>query len=213
MNMVRSLLAAALFVVAPAAISAQDLESIPAEQVHDIGQALLEQVGKGEPLAVKIEADVTKANGVHVPKKLGLLLIPQKDLAESEELAAQFKTESGAPLAYLFCYRVVPVLDGKLVAADRLRTVKLSDNRGNEHTAYVFALAARQLADDDYRLWVYGAGNKPLVDVPFSEGKTTESGPVVVEIKRPDEAQMQADVAITVFGKYQATFRAGYREE
>ena len=103
--------------------------------------------------------------------------------------------------------------DGKLVGADRLRTVKVSDNRGEEHTAFVFALAARQLADDDYRLWVYGAGNKPLVDVPFSEGTTTGSAPVVVEVKRPDEAKMQGDVAITVFGKYQATFRAGYRED
>ena len=78
------------------------------------------------------------------------------------------------PLAYLFTYRVVPVIDGKLVSADRLRTVKVSDNQGEEHTAFVFALTARQLADDDYRLWVDGAGNKPLVDVPFSEGTTTE---------------------------------------
>ena len=211
--MVRSLFVVAILVAAPAVLAAQDLESVSAEQARRISQALLELVGKAEPLAIKIEADVAKVNGVHVPDKLGLLVIPQKDLAESEELAAQFKTESGAPLAYLFTYRVVPVIDGKLVGADRLRTVKVSDSRGEEHTAFVFALTARQLADDDYRLWVYGAGNKPLVDVPFSEGKTTGSAPVVVEIKRPDEAQMQGDVAITVFGKYQATFRAGYRED
>ena len=69
--------------------------SVSAEQARRIGQTLLELVGKAEPMAVKIEADVARANGVHVPDKLGLLVIPQKDLAESEELAAQFKTESG----------------------------------------------------------------------------------------------------------------------
>ena len=69
-----------------------------------------------------------------------------------------------------------------------------------------------QLSDSDYRLYAYGSGDKPLVDAQFSEGTGPGAEPVAVEVTNIDENERQGDVVVTVFGKYQAKFRAGHVE-
>ena len=204
--------ALALSLAAVAAVP-DDLSPIEPELAKKFGKLLADQAAKFEKPQVKVEADADKANGVHVPEKVGVIIVPQKDLKESEELAAKFKAEKGTPLAFLFLYNVTPVIDGKPVDPSKIRSVKITDESGTDHTVYCMLLAVRQTSDDEYRLYAYGHDDKPLVDAKFSEGTRPDNEPVAVEIKDPNEQTHQGKLVVTVFGKYQASFTVGHKAD
>lgn len=193
-------------------VRAQDLESIPSDKVRLFAEKLAEEAGKLDGLKIKIQADANQANGVHVKDMLGIIVVPQKDIKKGEESSANFKAEKGIPFAYLFSYKVVPIIDGKRVQADQLNTLKVSDNNGEERKVYVLPLTAKKLTDDDYRLQAYGCGDKPVVDAKFSSGEEVNSPPVKVEIEDADSSTNEGTIKVTVFGKYSASFRAAYVE-
>jgi hypothetical protein len=193
-------------------LHAQDLESIPSDKVRLFAEKLAEEAGKIDGLKIKIQADASQANGVHVKDMLGIIVVPQKDIKKGEESSVNFKAEKGVPFAYLFSYKVVPILDGKPVQADQLYTLKVSDNNGEERKVHVLPLTAKKLSDDDYRLQAYGCGDKPVVDAKFSSGDEVSSPPVKIEIEDADSGTYEGTVKVTVFGKYQASFRAAYVE-
>jgi hypothetical protein len=88
--------------------------------------------------------------------------------------------------------------------------VSFAHDDGRNVTVHLLQLSVRQLAEDDYRLYGYGREGGPVVDVRFSEGAGPGPEPVAVEIKNVDEASREGNVVVTVFGKYQAQFRAAY---
>jgi hypothetical protein len=192
----------------PAFAQSADFTAIPSDQATTIAQKLLQQTAKIDKPQIRVEGVADKANGVHIPKQFGVLIVPQKDLKESQELAAQFKTEKGASLAYLFLHNVLPIADGKPLAANRLRSVTI-DDQGASHKVHVFLLAVRQLADDDYRLHVYGQDPTPIVDAKFAEGAGPGPEPVAVELKDVNHTTRQGKIVVTVFGRFQAGFQAG----
>jgi hypothetical protein len=204
--------AAVSFVLATSPVLVSDeLTAIEPEQAKMIGKRLSDEAAIIDKPQVKIDADPEKAVGLHAPKKAGMLIVPVKGLQETEDVGATFQSEAGGPLAYLFLYHIVPVIDGKKVDPSRLRSVKLTDDQGTEHTVYVLLLAVRQLSEEDYRLYAYGFDAKPLIDSKFSEGTGPGPEPVAVELKDTDEQKHEGKLVVTVFGKYQAGFQAGYR--
>jgi hypothetical protein len=198
--------------VFPLVTSAADIEQIPSDLANQLSTQLSDKAGQLDGLKFKIDPQAEKGNGFHVPHKMGALIVPQKDLKESEELTAKFKMDPGASLAYLFVYHLVPVVDGKRLSADKFHSISLQTDDGANPTIHVLLLSVRQLADDDYRLYVFGKGANPLVDVKFAEGTGPGAEPVAVELKDPNEATREGKVVVTVFGKYQASFTAGYEE-
>jgi len=190
--------------------SFEDLKPIEAEVAKGFGKLMADEAAKFDKPQIKIEADADKANGAHIPDTIGVLIVPQKDLKESEELAAKFKADRGAPLAFLFLYRVAPVVNNATVDKSKLRPVKLADEQGKEHTVHTLLLSVRQVADDDYRLYAYGYNDKPIVDAKFSERTASGTNPVVVEVKDVDHDKRQGKLVVSVFGKYQATFTIGH---
>lgn len=201
------------FLFLPTIVAAEEITTIPTELAQQLAVKIAEQAGKIEKLKFKIDPDSDKANGFHVPKKLGALIVPQKDLKEGKELAAKFKMDPGASLAYLFVHHVVPMVDGKRIESDRLPSVTIADDDGKEHVVHVLLLSARQLSEDDYRLYVFGKDGKQLVDAKFAEGTGPGPVPVAVELKNPNEATREGTIVVTVFGKFQASFPAGYTGE
>lgn len=193
-------------------VRAQDVEPIPAEEAHKWAGRLLADIDKANTSPVKIAADANLANGIHVPDRLGVMVIPQKDLKETEELAAQFKSDCGAPLAYLLTYAVRPLVADNVAKAEQLRILKVIDDQGQSHEICVIPLAVKQVADDDYRLQGYGADNKLVIDAKFSQASESGSGSVTISVKDPDEGTLQGTVEVTVFGKYRASFRAQHIE-
>jgi hypothetical protein len=141
------------------------------------------------------------------------MVVPQKDLNSGDELGAKFKSAKGASLAYLFMYHVLPVIDDKMVEANQLRSVKFTSDDGTEHTVHVMLLAVRQVAEGDYRLQAYGYEDKPLVETKFSEVASSGSDTVTCDIRDPNEQTRRGKLVVTMFGKYQASFPCGYKEE
>jgi len=203
-----------LCLLAFAAAHAVDVfEPLEAGFAEEFGKRFVAVADQFEQPQIKIQADPRKANGVHVPDKVGVLVVPQKDLQESEELAAQFKTDKGAALGLLFMYHAVPVLDDKAVDVGQLRPVKFTDDDGKEHTVYALLLAVKQVAEGDYRLQAYGNDPKPLIDAKFSQEEGGNvAQPVAVAIKDASEDTQRGKLVVTVFGKYQASFPCGYKE-
>jgi hypothetical protein len=197
--------------IAPA-VSAQEFETFSSDFAQRLSTRLSEEASKNSNLKFKVDGEAEKANGFHLPGKVGALIVPQKGLKESEELAAKFKMDPGASLAYLFLYHMVPVVDGKRVESDKMHSVTISDDEGNQHTVHVLCLSVRQLADDDYRLYGFGKDAKPLIDVKFAEGTGPGPTPVAVELKDPNRDTRDGKVVVTVFGRFQASFPAGYVE-
>jgi hypothetical protein len=194
-------------------LSAADVSPLPAEHALKVSSQLVEQAGKLEKLPFRIDADPQKGNGFHIPDKFGALVVPVKGLAESEELAAKFKTDPGAPLAYLFLYRLAPRVDGKRAEANRVYQVKIEDGQGVARDVNAVLLAVRQPAADDYRLHVYGTGPKPLIDARFAAGQSTGPTPVSIELKDINEAAREGTIVVTVFGQFQASFPVAYTGE
>ena len=192
-----------------AAVVQDALTAIEPEEARRVAEKLSDEAAEIEKPQVVVEADPDKAMGLHRPGRAGILIVPQKDLKEDEELAAKFKTERGAPLAQLFSYRIVPVIEGDFVDSSKLRTVNFTDDDGTDHPINLLLLAVRQVAEDDYRLHVYGQGEEPLVDVKFSQGAGTGHEPVAIQIT--DVQEGQGTLVVTVFDKYQASFRVGYK--
>ena len=213
MNSVSKWLVGVALVLVPAWSPAVEIAAIPAELAQKLAQGLLPQAEKIDQPQIKLVAAVDQTNGYHVPRMLGAMVVPQKDLKETEELAAKFKEEPGASRAYLFTYQLIPVVDGQRLATDSLRTVEIQDGEGNTRTLHVWLLAVRQTSDSDYRLHVYGKAPKPLVDVAFAQASGPNTQPVMVELKDADESTREGKVVLTVFGKYQATFTAAYTGE
>ncbi len=192
---------------------AEDLEAIETDLARSIAKGLIEQTDKIQKPQIKIDADVQRANGIHVPGKVGIIIVPQKDLKEGEELAEKFKSEKGASLGYLFMYHIVPVINGKAIDANQLRSVTIADGDGKEHKVHVLLLAVKQMADDDYRLQAYGVGDQVLLDAKFSEASGSATEPVTVAIHDRNESTRQGKLAVTVFGKYQAGFQCAHDAE
>ena len=70
-------------------------------------------------------------------------------------------------------------------------------------------LAVRHVGGDDWRLYVYGAEKKPLIDVPFELAERPDSGPVEIDVE--NTSLSGGTLAITLFGKYKAGFKVGFQ--
>lgn len=194
----------------PCLLSAAELEAIPADELQGISQRLFEETGKLDSPVWRLDADLSKANGMHVPQKLGVLIIPPKDLKENDELEAKLNRPEGATLGFLYLYHLTPVVEGKPVASDKLAQVTLSGQDGTEHRVHVALLTGREVNPGEYRLYLHGKDGKPLLEAKFSEQEKAGPSPIAVEINDPNEITKQGKLVLTVFEKYQAMFDAAY---
>lgn len=73
-------------------------------------------------------------------------------------------------------------------------------------------LAVRQVDEEEYHLYLYGKGKKPLIDVEISEGEGPGSTPVAVEVKEVKDDATKGELVVTVLGRYQASFGVAYKQ-
>lgn len=193
-------------------VSARDLEAMDGTMARDLATRLCREAQKIQNPQVKVTADIEKAQGVHEPSQAGVLIVPQKGLKEGvTDQSPEAEKESGTPLAYLFSYRILPVVNGQPITPEKLRKVKISMENGEEYTVYCMLVSARKVSDDDWRMYAFGVDKKPIVDVPFGYGDGPGSGPLAVEIK--DVQHVDGDLAVTVFDQFQASFKVRYGQE
>jgi hypothetical protein len=144
-------------------------------------------------------------------KKEGILVVPKKGLKEEErDENTDVTSEQGAGFAHLFMTSAFcPVVENAPAKADALRTVKVVDRQGTERTVTCLLLAARRVTDEDWRMYVFGAKKKPLVDAQFDEAERPKSGSVAIDVE--NVSYSDGMLAVTVFGKYKASFKIAYQ--
>jgi hypothetical protein len=192
------------------ALAQAELVSIESEAAKQVAEQFSEQVQKFKKPQVKVEPDPSKANGVHKRNDAGALIVPQKDLTE-EKLPDAAKSKAGAGVAFLFMHRLVPIIDGKGVSKEKMRSVTYTNKDGDKIAIHCLILAVRQVSDKDRRLYVYGTDSKPLIDVPFSKNAGPGTQPVAVEIKEIQD--QEGKLFVTLFDKYQASFKVMHQPD
>ncbi len=192
------------------ALAQAELETIDSESAKQVAEQFSEQVQKIKKPQVKIEPDPSQANGVHKPGEAGVLIVPQKDLTEDKLLDAA-KSKAGAGIAFLFMHRLVPVVDGKGVSKEKMRSVTYTNENGDKIAIYCLILAVRQVSDKDRRLYVYGTDSKPLIDIPLSKNAGPGTQPVAVEIKEIQD--QEGKLFVTLFDKDQASFKVMHQPD
>jgi hypothetical protein len=193
--------------VATSAAMAQDVRPVPQETAQVLGKLMAKAAAGIKKPQVEIEGDPSQTMALAVMEANGgILLVPQKGL--NEEKMPDMTGKNGAPLALLFSStKLVPVIDGKLIDRDKLYSLNVDDGRGISEINCIL-LSVRRVSDEDYRLYGFGKAAKPLIDAEFTGGDGPGAQPVTVRIKEGNPAQ----VMVTVFGKYQATFPGGIVE-
>ena len=191
------------------ALAQAELESIDSETAKQVAEQFSEQVQKFKKPQVKVEPDPSQVNGVHKPGEAGVLIVPQKDLTE-DKLRDAAKSKAGAGVAFLFMYRLVPVVDGNGVAKEKMRSVTHTNENGDKTAIHCLILAVRQVSDKDRRLYVYGTDSKPLIDIPLSENAGPGTQPLAVEIKIQNQ---EGKLFVTLFDKYQASFKVMHQPD
>jgi hypothetical protein len=173
----------------------EELSPVEAELARGIGERLAKDAKEFEKPRIRIEGDSSLAVGLHVPEKLGLLLVPQKGLKEED--AEGYDAETGKPLGYLFLYKMGVVVDGKTVERDRLHRVDITNDEGKAFAIPTLLLSVRRLANDEWRLYAFGKGEMPVLDSKFAPGSGTGDKPVSVQLKAVDGRK--DTLVITVF--------------
>ncbi len=192
-------------VAAVLAGTADELEPIEDELGRAIAAAIAKEADKIEKPRIKVEADPAKATGLHNPGKYGLMVVPQKELAQGE--AEGYAAETGKPIGYLFLYKMLPVVEGKEVAAEKLHKVGLTNDAGESFPVHALLLSVRRAAEDDWRLYAFGPGEKPVLDAKFAPG--AGPGTVPVALQSPEKGK----IVLTLFDKYQARFEIAAKAE
>ncbi|MGE3317250.1 MAG: hypothetical protein AB7O26_19200 [Planctomycetaceae bacterium] len=204
---VLSACAAMLFAVAPS--YADELEKIDAEVTQRVGQGLVELFNKEtKDPQVKFEGNPEKAVGLHLERE-GIIMVPIKTLKEGE-LDPAIDSENGAGLCYIFMSKEFnPLVDGKPADPKKLRTVKFDDHEGNSREATALLVTARRIDGEDYRLYVFGADKKPLVESRWGESTANTEGDLAMTVTEAKDKK--ANLVLTLYNKYSASFEIAHK--
>jgi hypothetical protein len=175
-------------------------EPIPQELAVGIAKRLTEHADKLPDPVFKIDADCEKATGLHDPGVAGLIVVPCKDIQPKTLKGAE--ETNGAPAGYLFLYKIVPQVDGKAVAADKLSMITFKDDNGNEREVTALRLAIKKENEDSYKLLVFSKDKKPLLASPFRMEANHSELPFSVSVK--DVKEDEGTLVVTFFGKFAA---------
>jgi hypothetical protein len=201
-----------LLLVTPA--TAQELFPIEPDIAQLYATLLNEEFKKAEGVQVSIDADIEKAKGLALGME-GILIVPTKGLdAETAITNPAAQDEKGAPLAVIFMSpRFNPLIDGQPPEEGQLRTLTFMDGEGNEQKATALVLTARNVEAEDWRLYVYGTGEKPVIDSQFGGAEEIPDEEETVNISVKDVKDNKATLVVRVFGLYTASFEISHNVE
>lgn len=184
---------------------AEELSVMEADTVQGYGQYLSDKFAEVKGHQVKVEPNMAAASGLVLGNE-GIIIVPTK-IEDNEENPA-VETESGGPLAYLFMSpRFNPLESDSKIDAKKLRTVQYEDD-GEVKEATCLILAVRHVEGDDWRLYVYGAEKKPLLDAKFSDAEQAKDRNLTIHVR--DVKDGKGTLVVTVLKKYEAAFAIGH---
>lgn len=195
--------AVCMCVTSLSAYAQEPLVDMDKDTARFFGYELSERFAKEKNLQVKVEVDVFEARGLS-QGSTGIIIIPAEDMKEDTEDPAA-DTEAGSGFAYLFMSdRYSPTIKGKVVDPKKLRVIKFSDG-DREIKVVGLLLAARRVSEEDWRMYVYGADKKPLLEAKFKMSEKEKKSPLAMHAVADEDDNDKVNLVVTVFGKYAAS--------
>jgi hypothetical protein len=190
----------ALVTLAAAAVAARAqviAEPIPPEVIIQVAPIAVELLSKQIPNPpVKVEPSAEKTVGYHVMEKLGVVMVPDKNLTAEKVEQAEGEVPVGilATRALTIEDRGAPINGEKLALIDFQGAFKLP----------VFFLSARASGETRH-LEVYSKEGKPLLSLPLKKQASETKTPVAVKMTNIDLEKKKLDLALSVTGTYEST--------
>jgi hypothetical protein len=189
----RSLIAGLVLALMADPATAQ--QRIPPEQAQNDAKFLAGKAAHLDPLPLRIYPAPDNAMGWRLGE-WEVLILPDKDLSDA---TLPKVGKDPTPVAQLWCRNLAPVIEGKATAKDKLRIVKVGDQKP---ARTLFLLGMRKTAAGSYELLIYGNGQAPLLILPLQEANEKLDLPIRVLLNRVSEDRVQ--LAINVLGEYRA---------
>jgi len=184
--------------------AAQAQEALSREEAIKAAFRLCSDLPKMLDTPIPTDPDVKRPVGVHADKR-GLLILPESKLRVDAVAKAG---PDAAPVGQLWLLKIVPVVGGQPVKADRLRMVTFSDDKENAVVA-LCALGVRKGADGRPELLVYGKDKEPLLHVALTEISGKQENPIEVSAEQQGDGAM---LTLKILGKFIASFPVGTSE-
>jgi hypothetical protein len=174
-------------------------ERVPQQEAQRYGKLFAEHAAKLEaPAQVKVEPDPEKACAIR-KEGVAALVMPDKMLS-ADALGKVGKDV--VPVGQLWMRNMVPAVDGKAAANDKLRIVKVAVN--NEDHPLPLSLLGVRKKGDGLELVIYGKDKEPLLALPLEKADAKQELPIELEGKKNDNDPATGILTINLFGKYQA---------
>jgi hypothetical protein len=169
------------------ALSAQDLQPIPSEELAKATKLLMEASSRLGDVPLKLELVPDQAIGLK-SGDVGAVLIPDRRLKIEKSDKAEKKKNKGAPLVVgqLWTSKLSPRDKGSVVPNERLRLVKVT-TKDKELELAVFVLAIEKSGKNTFQLALYGRDSSPVLRVPLTAAKSKGAPPVALAGRKTDE--------------------------
>jgi len=164
------------------------VEIAPREDTQKAALQLNNAVGQPADLPFKLETDILNAFALNAGE-VAMLAVPVHSLKQKIESA---KENELIPAGQLWLHKIVPDLEGKPVATDRLRQVEVAAD--NETTSVTLLhLAIRKHATQP-ELLIYGAGKEPFQKIPLKKMTVPQEAPIELDGRKRDEASGELSI-------------------
>lgn len=197
--MLKKLFVLALSFSAASAAFAQDHQ--PLEKAQQAARTITEKTPALDNPQIKVDIDIQKPYLVTGGDNLGVLVVPDKTLANKKPLP---DGKDVIPLGQLWMRGLAPFIDGAAVANDKLRELTLAaDGDQVDLTAY---LLAAKTDGDQATLLIYGKAKEPVATLPLKKGKNYQDLPLELDaIGDGDSATLSINVAGIYIAKLKLT--------
>jgi hypothetical protein len=189
----------AVLVLVFAAFSASAQEAIPLEEAQRAAHKLYDALGNPSDAPFATELDPDKPNGFKA-SGLGLMAIPDRRLTTD---AIAHAGKDVLPIGQLWTLSASVAPDGRPVASDQLRLVKVGDGDKARELQLYYLGAAKNDAGELQLVLFAKDKTQPILRVPLTKiSSTSASTPLELEGRKRDDAS--GILTIRVLGEYTA---------
>ncbi|MGB8165865.1 MAG: hypothetical protein WCF18_00040 [Chthoniobacteraceae bacterium] len=189
----------ALTVLLAATISASAQERIDSQEAQRIARKLTDTVGNPSDAPFTTEVDPDKPNGFK-GSGVGLMALPDRKLTAD---ALEHAGKDIVPLGQLWTMGASVATNGKAVASDQLRLVKVGDE-GKQRELQLYYLGAGKSDSGELQLIIFAKDKaQPVLRVPLKKsGSSSFSSPIELEGRKQDDES--GILTVRVLGDYSA---------
>ncbi len=189
----------ALVAVLAAAVSLRAQEPIPAEEAQRIAHKLNDIVGNPSDAPFTADVDPDKPNGFKVGGA-GLMVLPDRKLTAD---ALEHAGKDAIAVGQLCALDATVATNGRPVASDKLRLVKVGDGEKSRDVQLYFLGAAKNDSGELHLVIFAKDKAQPVLRVPLKKSASvSQSSPIELDGRKQDDNT--GILTLRILGEYTA---------